>query len=155
MTYLAKYLPGKSRVGGTAIAYVLVVAILGAFAFLIVPPIVQQTVKFSQTVPGLIDSATTQWHGISSFVQKYNLQPQVDSIVSSIKHDTSIWASDAGKNVVSGLGSVASILASMLLVLVLSFLMLVEGPMWLERLWGVYNNERRMERHRRLMRLDR
>lgn len=151
VTYLAKYLPGKSRVWGTAIAYVLVVVILGIFAFLIVPPIVQQTIKFSQTVPGLVDGVTKQWHGLSGFIDRYGLQTQVDSIVNSVKHSTSVWASDAGKNVVLGLGSVAATLASTLLVLVLSFLMLVEGPTWLERLWGVYNNEDRMERHRRLI----
>jgi len=151
VTYLAKYLPGKSRVGGTAIAYVLVLLVLGAFAFLIVPPIVQQTAKFGETVPGLIDSVTKQWHGVNTFVDKYHLQPQVESVVNSIKHTTSVWASDAGKNLVAGLGSVAATFASTLLVLVLSFLMLVEGPMWLERLWGVYNDEERMRRHRNLV----
>ncbi|HTJ73332.1 MAG TPA: AI-2E family transporter [Verrucomicrobiae bacterium] len=151
VTYLAKYLPGKSRVGGTAIAYVLVLLVLGAFAFLIVPPIVQQTAKFGETVPGLIDSVTKQWHGVNTFVDKYHLQPQVESVVNSIKHTTSVWASDAGKNLVAGLGSVAATFASTLLVLVLSFLMLVEGPMWLERLWGVYNDEERMKRHRNLV----
>lgn len=151
VTYLAKYLPGKSRVAGTAVAYILVVAILAVFAFLIVPPIVQQTVKFSQTVPSLIDGATSQWHGLSDFVARYNLQPQVDSIVASLKHSASAWTSDAGRNVVLGLGSVASTLASAVLVLVLSFLMLVEGPMWLERIWGVYNDEERMKHHRQLV----
>ncbi|HEY5695278.1 MAG TPA: AI-2E family transporter [Candidatus Saccharimonadales bacterium] len=151
VTYLARHLPGKSRVGGTAIAYILVVLILGVFAFLIVPPFVQQTVKFSQSVPALIDSVTTQWHGASGFVERYGLQSQVDNVVSSLKNSASAWASDAGMNVVLGLGSVASTLISTLLVLVLSFLMLVEGPMWLERLWGIYNNEDRMERHRRLV----
>jgi predicted PurR-regulated permease PerM len=151
VTYLAKYLPGKSRVGGTAIAYILVLAVLGVFAFLIVPPIVQQTAKFSETVPGLIDSVTTQWHGVNTLVEKYHLQPQVENIVSSVKHTTAAWASDAGKNLVAGLGSVAATFASTLLVLVLTFLMLVEGPMWLERLWGVYNDEERMKRHRNLI----
>ncbi|HSW78107.1 MAG TPA: AI-2E family transporter [Candidatus Chromulinivoraceae bacterium] len=151
VTYLARYLPGKSRVAGTAVAYILVVAILAVFAFLIVPPIVQQTVKFSQTVPSLIDGATSQWHGLSDFVARYNLQPQVDSIVASLKHSASAWTSDAGRNVVLGLGSVASTLASAVLVLVLSFLMLVEGPMWLERIWGVYNDEERMKHHRQLV----
>lgn len=151
VTYLAKYLPGRSRVGGTAIAYVLVVAILGVFAFLVVPPIVQQTVKFSETVPSLVNGATTQWHGVSSFIDKYHLQPQVDNLVNSAKNSASDWANQAGRNVVLGLGSVASTFASTLLVLVLSFLMLVEGPMWLERLWGVYNDQERMEHHRTLV----
>jgi predicted PurR-regulated permease PerM len=150
VSYLAKYLPGRSRVGGTAIAYVLVVALLGAFVVLVVPPIVQQTAKFVETVPTLVDTATTQWKGLGDVIAKYHLQPQVDSAVASIKNNSTGWAASAGQNVLSGLGSLLSLVVSGFLVLVLSFLMLVEGPMWLRRIWGVYNDQERMERHRRL-----
>jgi predicted PurR-regulated permease PerM len=150
VSYLAKYLPGRSRVGGTAIAYVLVVALLGAFVFLVMPPIVEQTAKFISTVPQLLDSASTQWKGLGDFVSKYNLQPQVDSAVLSVKDNATSWAARAGQNLLSGLGSLLSIIISGFLVLVLSFLMLIEGPMWMKRLWGVYNDHDRMERHRRL-----
>jgi predicted PurR-regulated permease PerM len=150
VSYLAKYLPGKSRVGGTAIAYVIVVALLGAFAFLVVPPIVEQTAKFAETVPALVDTATTQWKGFGTIVEKYNLQSQVDTAVASIKSNATGWAASAGQNVLSGLGSLLSLIVSSFLILVLSFLMLVEGPMWLRRIWGVYNDHDRMERHKRL-----
>jgi len=38
-----------------------------------------------------------------------------------------------------------------ILVLVLTFLMLIEGPMWMERLWGLYNNKRKMITHKRVV----
>lgn len=38
---LASILPGKSRVGGTAIAYVVVVGLLGVFLSFVVPPILR------------------------------------------------------------------------------------------------------------------
>ena len=151
VSFLAKYLPGKSRVGGTAIAFVIVVLILAAVAFLVVPPIVQQTAKFVETVPALVDSATSQWHGLGQLVDKYHLQPQLDSAAESIKNNTTSWAASLGQNVISGIGSVMSLIVSSLLVLVLTFLMLVEGPMWLKRLWGVYNDQERMEYHRNLV----
>jgi len=152
VSYLARHLPGRSRVAGTAIAYVVVVVILGLFVFLVVPPIVQQTAKFTQSVPSLVDSATTQWHGLNELVNKYHLQSQVDSAMQSVQNGATHWAGNVGKNVISGLGSLASTIASIFLVLVLSFLMLIEGPMWLQRLWGVYNDEERMEQHRKLVR---
>lgn len=148
---LANILPGKSRVGGTAIAYVIVVAVLGSFIFLVVPPIVQQSVKFAETVPSLIDSATEQWHVAHDFIERYHLEPQVNEAVNTIKQNTAGWAANAGSNVVSGLGSVFSILTSTFLTLVLSFLMLIEGPTWLKRIWGVYNDQDRMEYHKRLV----
>lgn len=151
VSYLASHLPGRSRVGATLIAYIVVVAILAAFVFLVVPPIVQQTSKFVDTIPALVDGATAQWHGLSQLVDKYHLQPQVDHAVASIKDNTLGWATNVGQNLLSGVGSLLATIASSFLVLVLSFLMLVEGPVWLKRLWGVYNDAERMEYHRNLV----
>jgi predicted PurR-regulated permease PerM len=151
VSLLARHLPGKSRVGGTAIAYVLVVALLATFAFLVVPPIVQQTLKFADSLPGLVQGAQGQWQGLNEFIDRYHLQPQVDQAVNSIKGNATGWAADLGRNFVSGVGSVVGTITSLFLVLVLSFLMLVEGPEWLRRLWGIYNDKNRMERHRALI----
>ena len=151
VSYLAKHLPGKSRVGGTLIAYVMVVALLSSFIFLVVPPIVEQTAKFVDTVPQLVDTATNQWRGLGAVVEKYHLQPQVDSAVASIQKNSTAWAASLGQNLLSGLGSVLSLVVSGFLVLVLSFLMLVEGPAWLRRIWGVYTDSDRMERDRRVV----
>jgi predicted PurR-regulated permease PerM len=150
VSWLAKHLPGKSRAGGTAIAFVLVIAVLGIFMFLVVPPIVQQTQKFIDTVPSLVENASTQWKGLGSVIDKYHLQPQVDQAVNSIKGNSTRWAADIGKNLVSGVGSFLTTLTAALLVLVLSFLMLVEGPAWLKRIWSIYNDQDRMEYHRNL-----
>lgn len=151
VNYLAKHLPGKSRIAGTAIAYVFVVVILAIFVFLVVPPIVQQTVKFAQTVPGLIEGATSQWYGLNELVSRYHLEAQVNSAIQTIQSNSTGWATDISKNLLSGIGSVAGMVVSAILVLVLSFLMLIEGPMWLKRLWSVYNDQEKMHYHRRLL----
>lgn len=146
---LARFLPGKSRVGSTAIAYFLVVAFLGSFLFLAVPPIIQQTAKFASTVPDLVDNATSSWHSLDKAIDEYNLRPQVDQALESLKNNASGWASNVGSNVISGVGSFFGFATSLFLVLVLSFLMLVEGPMWMKRIWGLYHNQKRMEHHRK------
>jgi predicted PurR-regulated permease PerM len=148
---LAHLLPGQSRVGGTAIAFVVVVAILGAFVVLVIPPIVQQSAKFVETVPSLVDTATTQWHGLSNLIIKYHLENQVNDAIASIKASSAGWAASIGSNFVSSVGSAVNLLASTFLVLVLTFLMLIEAPIWLQRIWGIYNDEERMEYHRRLV----
>lgn len=148
---LAKLFPGESRFAGTAIAFVMVVAMLGAFIFLVVPPIVQQSARFIDTVPGLIDSAAVQWEGLNHLILKYHLEDQVDNAVASIKANSTGWAANIGSNFVSGIGSVLGLMGSIFLALVLSFLMLLEGPMWLKRLWSVYNDQERMEYHRALV----
>lgn len=150
VTRLARLLPGKSRVGGTALAFVAVVALLTAVLFLVIPPIVQQTAKFAQTVPALVDTVSARWGGFSDFIDHNNLRPQVDAAVNSFKNNTASWAARIGGNIVASVGSVLAAFTATILILVLSFLMLVEGPTWLGRIWNIYNDQERMENHRRV-----
>ncbi len=148
---LVKILPSKSRVLSTALAYVAVVIALGAFIFLAVPPILQQTAKITQSVPTLVESATEQYSGINSFVKKYNLQPQVDDALESLKGSATKFASSVGSNIISGISSVFSIFVAGILIFVLTFLMLVEGPVWLDRLWAAFNDEEKMQSSKKIL----
>ena len=148
---LAKMLPSKSRVAGTALAYVAVLAMLGVFIFLVIPPIFEQTVKFAQTVPDLVDSASKQYSVVDDAITRYNLKPEVDKAVLSVKNSTTQFATNVGSTLFTMVGSFLSFMMSAILMLVLTFLMLVEGPVWLNRLWGVYNDQDRMEAHKNIL----
>ncbi len=151
---LANILPGKSRAGGTAIAYIIVIVLLGTFLFLVVPPVIEQSAKVAESIPSLIDQVQTQWHGLSSLAQHYGLESQVNHALDSIKQNASSWAANwatnVGSSVVSSVGSLFGFFTAALLVLVLSFLMLIEAPLWLGRIWGIYNDQERMENHKKL-----
>ncbi len=147
---IAKYLPGKSRVGATALAYVAVLLFLGAIIVLVVPPMIQQTALFVQNIPSVVDTALVQWAALGNVVDQYNLQPQVDAALASIQSSASGWAGNVGENLIGGIGSVFSFFAGFILVLVLTFLMLVEGPAWMKRLWGLYSDDERETQHRRI-----
>lgn len=148
---IARHLPGRSRAGATAIAYVIVVVVIGAVVVLLIPPIVQQTAGFIQKAPALVENATSQWKGLGELVDKYNLQSQVDSAVNSIKDSTAGWASSVGKGVVASIGSISSFLAALILVLVLTFLTLIEGPEWMKRIWRLYKDKERMQKHKQVI----
>lgn len=150
VTRIAKYLPGEGRVMSTAISYFLVVAFISTFLFLALPPIVQQTAKFAQTVPALVENATSNWKSLDHAIQEYNLQPQVDSALASLKENATTYASNVGSNLISGVGSVFGFFVSGFLVLVLTFLMLIEGPMWMSRLLGLYRDKEKMETHHKI-----
>ncbi len=148
---LAKILPSKSRVLSTAIAYIVVIAVLGVIVTLVIPPIVEQTARFVQNVPSLVDTATKQSSGLTRLIGHYNLQPEVDKVLNSMKASAGQFASGAGSFLINSIGSVLSVITAFILVLVLTFLMLVEGPLWLKRLWNLYTNNDRMNHHRKLM----
>lgn len=148
---LAKILPGKSRVLGTAISYVVVLLVLGTIIFLVIPPIVEQTARFIQNAPNIVNTATNQSAGISDFIKHYNLQPEVDKVFVAISNSATRSVSGIGSVLISGIGSVLSIITATILVIVLTFLMLVEGPDWMNRIWSVYKDKSKMEHHRKLV----
>lgn len=148
---LASWLPGKSRLGGTALAFMLLIIILTSVIWFVVPPLVQQSAKFAETLPGLVNGVNEQWHGLKGFVEQNGLQPQIDSLMNNVREQASGWAASFGANILGSIGSLASFLASAFLVLVLTFLMLLEGQEWMERLWRLYRDEQRRDHHKMLV----
>ena len=147
---IAGWLPGKSRLGGTALAFTSLIVFLIAMVWFVVPPIVQQSAKFAATITALVDQANEQWHGVGRFIDENGLREQVDTAAENVKQQAAGIATKVGTNILSSVGSLASFIASLFLVIVLAFLMLLEGPEWMRRIWGLYNEQAKMKHHRRL-----
>ncbi len=145
---LAKRLPGKSRVGATAIAYVAVIVVLGGILFFAVPPIVEQTAKFTATVPSLIDKATSQKPLLDNFVNQYNLRGALDSAVANVKGQAAQLSQDLATVLVNIVTGAVGWLLNLIIILVLAFLMLIEGPAWMKQVWDLYEDPEKLEDHR-------
>lgn len=139
---IASKLPSKNRVHATGIAYVLVLAFLIAFISFVIPPLVKQTADFIKEVPSAIQDYKNNNSPINDFVNKYNLEDQVDRFT----NDFGNRFGDIGKPVLSTAGAIGSAVASTIVVLVLTFMMLVEGPMWIKRFWSVQTASKRAHR---------
>jgi predicted PurR-regulated permease PerM len=151
---IARWLPGNSRVGGTAIAYLLVLLFLGAFIFFVTPPIVQQTAKVAGQVPSFIEASQHQWEGLEHFAQQYGLDGHIAQAIESAKSSAADWATNfattIGSGIVSSVGSLFGLVTAAFLTIVLTFLMLVEAPRTLKFLWSTYSDKDKMEHHRKL-----
>ena len=129
VTWIASSLRVKSRVAATGIAYLIVVIIAVGFIALVVPPLIHQTEIFIQNVPKNIITLKEPNSAAGKFVKHYKLTSVVNNLSQDIKNHSS--------NIVAPVWSTASriggILASILVVFVLTFMMIVEGPEWLEK----------------------
>lgn len=151
VAFIAQRLPGKSRVGATALAYLFVITILGTMLFLVVPPVIEQSSKFASTVPQIIDQFSEQQHFVNDFVRRYGLEDQLLSSIESAKNQAASVANSIGTTLVNGVTTLFNGALTMIFVLVLTFLMLIEGPSWLTRIWGLYQNPKKLERHRNIV----
>ena len=137
---ISKLLPSNSRIGATAIAYMIVVTLLGGFLVLVIPPVIEQSAKFANTVPDLIDDAYSNRYIFNDFIERYDLEATVDNAVEGAKAQAASVAANLGNTLVSGFGTLLGGIAKLLFVLVLAFLMLIEGPAWMARAWGLYDD---------------
>jgi len=127
--WLAVRLPGKrkgSRVAATALSFFVVIVFLLGFLALIVPPLVRQTTSFISAVPSIVEDVKNQDTPVGNFVQKYHLQNQVDKV----SHQLSDRLGDIGGTAVSSIMKLGSSIFTVLTILVLTFMMLIEGPRW-------------------------
>lgn len=125
--WIARHSPGKlrgQRTAATAIAFLLVVMLLGAFLISIVPPLIRQTQSFIAAAPSIIRDLRDADSPIGGVVQRYELQDEIDNfsseISSKLKASTGV--------VLSGISTIGNSLLAVLVILALTIMMLIEGP---------------------------
>ncbi len=127
--WIAGRLPGKSRGSrslATATSFILVIVIIGAFLTSIVPPIVRQTNTFIGAAPQLVADVRDQNGSLGQVVRRYHLQTQVDTLSNQL----SDRLKNATGSAVSTVTKIGSSIFATITILVLTFMMLIEGPHW-------------------------
>ena len=127
---LSQAIPGKrrgSRTLATALSFFIIISLLIGFLASIVPPLVKQTSSFLNEVPALVEQLRDESSSTGSFVRKYKLEDQVDKLSTQLSSRLKNLSGSA----VSTLTRVGSSIFSSLTVLVLTFMMLIEGPRWI------------------------
>ena len=145
VSWVAARLRSKSRTRATGISYILVIIALGAFLFFVVPPIATQLIDFLKDIPSTISSQTSQDSPVGELIRRYGLESEVQTMSENLTSQFSNLPS----TVVSTASWVGGTLISVITVLVLSFMMLVEGPRWFDRLWAIQPKNKR--EHRRML----
>lgn len=151
VTKIAKYLPGKSRAGGIALSFIFVIGFITTLMTVVVPPIIEQTTRFVETIPSVVEGLSDQYHGLDTLIAKYGLEAQVEQMVESIKNTATSWATGFSAGLIGGVGSALSVVFMGFLILVLAFLMLLEGPALLRKMWELYDDKPHMLYHRQVV----
>jgi predicted PurR-regulated permease PerM len=127
--WLATRLPGPikgSRGFATGVSIVLVLLALGGFLWAIVPPLVNQTSSFIHDVPYLVNQVRDQNSSLGVFVRHHHLQSEV----SKLSQQLSNRIGDLGGTAVTTVTRIGTSLFSVVAVIVLTVMMLAEGPRW-------------------------
>ena len=147
VNWMSRHLHIKSRVRATAAAYLTVVLVLIVFFALVTPPLVRQTRTFISNVPDTVQNFQNQDSKLARAARRY----KVDQKISQSARDFASHYSNYGSALLDTGKRLAEAVASILAVLVLTFMMLVEAPRWQELFWGIMPPRNR-DRHKRIAR---
>jgi predicted PurR-regulated permease PerM len=140
--WLSLHIPGKargSRTLATSISFVIIIVLLTAFIASLAPSLIRDSSSFIHNAPQLVSDVHNQNTSLGGFVRKYHLEGQVDRFSSQLSTRLQNSTGTAFTTVTHLTSSVFSMLA----ILVLTFMMLIEGPSWIELFKRVVPPEKR------------
>ena len=151
---ITKILPGsnKNRVAATAVAYLTIVLILGALISLLMPIIADQVKHFSKDLPQIVKNYTGEESGVRRFIVENHLEGMISQAVDSITRSINSSVSKLGDFFFGSIASIVGWLISLFMILAMAFLMLVEGPDLIDKIFKDFYTDKTLEKdHRRIL----
>jgi predicted PurR-regulated permease PerM len=124
----------KGRGRAAAITYLLAIALLVAIGFTFVPTLVHQVNEFVQKLPDYAHDVTHGRGRLGFLESKYHIQERVQDAVKKGGATKVLGLSGAALSVAKG---VITIVLATVTILFMTFFMLLEGPTWVERFYGL------------------
>lgn len=125
----------KHQTASAVLAYVIVVVVIGGILAVIGPVVVTETTKFIKQAPEMLETNFGGWDGINEFGRNFGISDLHSEIVNTIDNLSKTLLGQFGTNFMANVGGVADIGMKIVLVLVLTLLFLLEGPMVMEMFW--------------------
>jgi predicted PurR-regulated permease PerM len=124
----------KSRGAAAAITYLLALVAIAAIGYAFIPTLVNQVNDFVQALPGYVDDLT-KGRGRLGFLQtKYHIVDKIREAVSSGGASKVLGLTGAAISITK---SVIALVVATITIAFLTFFMLLEGPAWMERFYGL------------------
>ncbi len=156
VAFLVRKIPGraKSRAIATAVAYVVVIAILGLAIGLIVPLAWREGSRLLENLPEMADSATQGWGELNGFLEQQGLGSWRDQLVNSLSNFATDFTSGIGGHILNSLKSASDGIIAALITLVMTFFMLTSGPKLWDAFWRRFDDTRHGKTKRVLLRMQ-
>jgi predicted PurR-regulated permease PerM len=124
----------KRRGAAAAVVYLLVTAAIVGLGALIVPTLVDQVNDLVQAAPGYVQDLTAGRGPLGFLETRYHV---VDRVREAVQGDAATRLAGGATAALDVTRSVLTFIAGVLTITFMTFFMLLEGPAWMERLFGL------------------
>ena len=125
----------KHQTLSAALAYIIVVLVIGGIIAVVGPVVVNETSKFIQNFPETFEKTFGGWDGINNFGRNIGIEDLHAEISNALTNLSNNILGILGNNLVSSVSGVADVVMKIVLTLVLTLLFLLEGPALMDTFW--------------------
>ena len=125
----------KHQTLSAALAYIIVVLVIGGIIAVVGPVVVNETSKFVQNFPTTFEQTFGGWEGINNLGRSIGIEDLHAEITSSLTNLSNNLLGILGNNLVSSVSGVADAIMKIVLTLILTLLFLLEGPELVNTFW--------------------
>jgi predicted PurR-regulated permease PerM len=124
----------KSRGLAAGYTYIIAIVVIGAIGYAFIPTLVSQVNDFVQAVPGYVHDLTKGKGRLGFLETKYHIVEKIRKAVNEGGATKVLGLTGAALSVTK---SVISLVVATITIAFLTFFMLLEGPAWMERFYGL------------------
>jgi len=126
----------KHQTASAVMAYLIVVAVIGGILAIVGPVVVNETSKFINNFPETFETTFGGWEGVNSFGRSIGIDNLQNELTNSIHEVSNNIVGVFGHNLISSVSGAAGVIMEIVLVLVITLLILLEGPALLNKMWA-------------------
>ena len=124
----------KSRGLAAGYTYIIAILVIGAIGYAFIPTLVNQVNDFVQAVPGYVHDLTKGKGRLGFLETKYHIVEKIRTAVNEGGATKVLGLTGAALSITK---SVISLVVATITIAFLTFFMLLEGPAWMERFYGL------------------
>jgi predicted PurR-regulated permease PerM len=124
----------KKRGYAAGLTYLLALVAIGAIGYAFIPTLVAQVNDFVQAVPGYVDDLTKGRGRLGFLETKYHIVEKIREQIDQGGASKVLGLTGAAISITK---SVISLVIATITIAFLTFFMLLEGPVWMERIFGL------------------
>jgi predicted PurR-regulated permease PerM len=124
----------KSRGLAAGYTYIIAIVVIGALGYAFIPTLVSQVNDFVQAVPGYVHDLTKGKGRLGFLETKYHIVEKIRKAVNEGGATKVLGLTGAALSITK---SVISLVVATITIAFLTFFMLLEGPAWMERFYGL------------------
>lgn len=145
---LADIIPGEGRKLPIALSYIIVSGFVACFIAIVVPTVFNETQRFVGSLPEIFNNASFDLNFLDDIGKHIGISDLHAQIGTAINDFSANFIREFGNNLATTLGTVGNIITSTILILVLGFFMLVEGPDIMRSFWSNFRSRKQSEKVR-------